>query len=138
MTKLHKPIIATIVPEEKRLAVLPRFFSFTQMLHAEALVFAYMAKLSVDYSGGYWHYYTLSNGGFYMAPAIDKAMRIEWNGNGYSGIMTADAAGIIATLFAVNHLAAETDTDKMTELYHQLLHFACGHPEDKAILAAID
>lgn len=138
MTELPKPIIATIVPEEKRLAVLPRFFSFAQMLCAEALVFAYMTKLSIDYSGGYWHYYTLSNGGFYMAPAIDVPMKIEWNGNGYSGMMTADAAGIVATLFAVNHLADETDTDKMTELYHQLLHFACAHPEAKAILAAID
>lgn len=138
MTEQTAAVVATIVPDHQRLSALPRFFGFAQMLRAEALVFGYMSKLSVDYAGGYWHYYTLSNGGFYMAPAIDKPMRIEWYGNGYSGLMTADAAGLVASMFAVSHLGAEVRTDAMADLYHQLRDFAADHPEARRIMAAID
>ncbi len=138
MTDTNTAIVATVVPDDKRLSVLPDFFGFKLMLDAEALAFAYMTKLSVDYSGGYWHYYRLSNGGFYMAPAIDKPMRLEWAGNGYEGMMTADAAGIVATLFMVNHLAAKVQTDAMVDLYYKVRDFAADHPEAKAIFAAID
>lgn len=49
-------------------------------------------RLSEDYNGGFWNFYTLTNGGFYMAPAGDKRMRLEVDGNGFSGEMSADAA----------------------------------------------
>ncbi|WP_454888066.1 antirestriction protein [Sphingomonas oryzagri] len=136
--KLSPKIEATLVPDDKRLSVLPDFFGFAQMLRAEAMVYGYMTKLSIDYTGGYWHYYKLDNGGFYMAPAIDTPMRVEWFGNGYEGTMSSDAAGIVATLFAVNQLAAELGTDAMIELYHALLDFGTEHAEQAAILSAID
>lgn len=131
-------IVATLVPEEKRLSVLPDFFGFAQMLRAEALAFAYMSKLSIDYTGGYWHYYKLDNGGFYMAPAMDIPMRVEWAGNGYEGTMSADAAGIVATLFMIGHLAHEVRTEAMAEAYTNLLDFATEHAEQAAILNAVD
>lgn len=136
--KLEPKIIATLVPEDQRLSVLPDFFGFAQMLRAEALTFAYMTKLSVDYTGGYWHYYKLDNGGFYMAPAIDTPMRVEWWGNGYRGTMSADAAGIVATLFMIGHLAGELQTDAIAALYHALLDFGTEHAEQASILSAID
>ena len=108
------------------------------MMRAEGLVYGYMSKLSIDYSGGYWHYYTLDNGGFYMAPGTNEPFRLCWNGNGYEGIMTADAAGIVSTLFAINQLAAESPSDAIADLYYQVRDFAAKHPEARAILAAID
>lgn len=138
MTVNSDAITAALVSDEQRLFILPRFFGYSQMLRAEALVYGYMSKLSVDYTGGYWHFYELSNGGFYMAPEIDKAMHIEWHGNEFSGLMTADAAGLVATMFAVSHLAAEVQSDELADLYHQLRDFACSHPEAKRIIAAID
>jgi hypothetical protein len=36
-----------------------------------------------------------------MAPKPDKRLRVEVDGNGFSGEMSADAAGIVATLFAL-------------------------------------
>ena len=136
--KLEPKIIANLVPEDQRLSVLPDTFGFAQMLRAEALTFAYMTKLSVDYAGGYWHYYKLDNGGFYMAPAIDTPMRVEWWGNRYRGTMSADAAGIVATLFMIGQLAGELQTDAIAELYHALLDFGTEHAEQAAILSAID
>lgn len=138
MTVQTESVTATLVPEEQRLLVLPRHFGFQHMLRAEALVYGYMSKLSVDYAGGYWHFYTLSNGGFYMAPAIDKAMQVEWYGNEFSGLMSADAAGLVATIFAVSHLGAEIQNDELAQLHDQLRDFACSHTEARRILAAID
>src|SRR3546814_6505276 len=57
-----------------------------------------ISKLSADFTGAYWHFYTLSNGGFYMAPGDQPQYRLEWDGNGFSGDVSADAAGLIATL----------------------------------------
>ena len=131
------PIVATLVPDDKRLSVLPDFFEFRQMLRAESMTFDFMTRLSIDYAGGYWHYYRLSNGGFYMAPAIETPMRVTWNGNGYEGTMSADAAGIVATLFMLN-VMAEDGTERMADLYYPLRDFAHEHAESRAIFSAID
>lgn len=132
------PIVATLVPEDKRMSVLPDFFGIAQMLLAEGTTFDYMRKLSIDYDGGYWHYYRLSNGGFYMALAQDKPMRVQWNGNGYDGTMSADAAGLVATLFMLCDLVNSDPYDKIIDLYYQVRDFASEHAEVKAIFAAID
>jgi len=131
-------IVATEVPEDKRLSVLPDFFGFALMLRAEALAYAWMSKLSIDYTGGHWHFYKLDNGGFYMAPSEEKDWRIAVDGNGYEATVTADAAGIIATLFMIGQLCHEVQTDAMANAYHALLDFATEHAEQAAILNAID
>jgi Antirestriction protein len=38
------------------------------MLTVERTVYDVLNELAPDYCGGYWHFYALSNGGFYMAP----------------------------------------------------------------------
>jgi hypothetical protein len=132
------PIIATLVPEDKRMSVLPEFFGFAQMLLAEGMTFDYMKTLSIDYTGGHWHYYRLSNGGFYMAPSDDKPMRVQTNSNGYEGTMSADAAGLTATLFMLNELANSLATEKLIDLYYQVRDFASEHAEITEIFKAID
>ena len=78
----------------------------------EPLVYAWLDRLSADYNGGQWDFFELSNGGFYMAPVMPGPLRIDVHGNYYSGTVSADAAGVIATLFALGQLAAEvTDAD---------------------------
>ena len=136
--KLEPKITATLVPEDQRLSILPDTFGFAQMLRAEALTYGWMSKLSIDYTGGYWHYYKLDNGGFYMAPSEEKPWRIAVHGNGYEGTVSADADGIIATLFMIGQLAGELETDAIAELYHALLDFGTEHAEQAAILSAID
>lgn len=131
------PIAATLVPEDKRMSVLPDFFGLKQMLHAESMTFNFMERLSVDYSGGHWHYYRLSNGSFYMAPAMDTPMRVSWADNYYDGTMSADAAGIVATLFMLNTMAQD-GSERMIDLYYQLIDFAGEHAEHGEIYRAIN
>lgn len=132
-------ITATLVPENKRMNFMPNFFGPNLMMRGESLVFSWLRKLSTDYNGGYWHFYTLSNGGFYMAPDIKGPLRLVVDGNYFSGDLSADAAGIVATLFALCQLANETENDRIIDLYHQLVEFAgTDHPEAGKIFSAID
>jgi hypothetical protein len=47
------------------------------MIIGEALVFGWLDRLCIDYSGGLWDFYSLSNGGFYMAPTNEKQFKID-------------------------------------------------------------
>ncbi len=97
-----------------------------------------MANLSSDYKGGLWAFYELSNNGFYMAPDSDQEFTIHVRGNDYHGTVSADAAGIITSLFALNALSWKTDENCFIEAYYSLRDFACEHYEAEAILSAID
>jgi len=107
-------IKARRVAEKDRLDFLPRYFTPRWMLHGESLVYAWMRRLSpglsggylLGYQGGYWEFYTLSNSGFYLAPT-GQEMRLIVEGNYFDEVVSADAAGIIATLFALNDLACD-------------------------------
>ena len=135
-------VVATLVPDPLRMEFLPFYFGTRRMLRGEALVFAWIGRLCEAYSGGYWAFYTLSNGGFYMAPDRPDAMHLEVQGNGFSGDVSADAAGVIATLFALCQLCEEVqgaeDADALTENFQRLREFADGHAEAAAIFRAID
>jgi len=136
------PVSASLVAEDNRLDFLPTSFTPRLMMHGEALVYAWMDRLSEDYKGGYWHFYTLSNGGFYLAPALESHMRVAVAGNWFEGELSADAAGIVATLFALCQLAADaqgTDAgDLLIDRYYFLRDFAAEHAEGPAIFRAID
>lgn len=143
-TQEQQPVSASLVADNHRLTFLPSYFGPRQMIRGEALVYAWLRKLSDDYNGGYWHYYTLTNGGFYMAPRLDKRLRLEVAGNGFGGEMSADAAGIVATLFALCQLASEIQgkddsaTDALVDRYLLLRDFAGDHAEARLIFQAID
>jgi hypothetical protein len=130
--------IATLVPENKRMDFMPQFFGPKLMMRGEILVFSWLSKLSPDYCGGYWHFYTLSNGGFYMAPDIKRSLRLFVDGNYFNDDLSADAAGIVATLFALNQLAQESRSEQIISFYYQLIEFASSHPEACKIFRAID
>lgn len=131
-------IKARRVAEADRLDFLPRYFTPRWMLRGESLVYSWMRRLSSDYQGGYWEFYELSNGGFYLALTGQEALRLSVEGNGFDGVVSADAAGIIATLFALNHLACETRSEGIIDLYDALRDFALEHSERASILHAID
>jgi hypothetical protein len=58
--------------------------------------------------------------------------------NGFEGTVSADAAGIIVTMYALSHLSFEFPSQLLAERYMQVRVLAMEHPECKAILAAID
>jgi len=131
-------IVATLVPEHQRLAFLPRHFD-THMMVFERQLYSQLRHLCADYDGGWWNFYDLSNGGCYLAPSGAELYRISVSGNGFEGSLSADAAGITATLFAMNTLTFRFPRlAQHAERYYQLRDFAYTHTEARLILAAID
>jgi hypothetical protein len=61
--------------------------------------------------------------------------------NYYTGELSADALGIVASLFSYSHLSFSGDTDfarACARHYHLLRAYMFTHPEVAAILGAID
>ena len=131
-------VTATLVSVEDRMDFLPAMFPRCFVL-GESMVFRWMENLSLDYKGGFWEFYRLSNGGFYMAPRTEaKAFWLEVDGNGFSDSVSADAAGIIACLFALCYMAHRTEDDAVIDNYHYLREYISHHPEAVKIWRAID
>ncbi|OYV02325.1 MAG: antirestriction protein [Burkholderiales bacterium PBB5] len=129
-------IQATLVSGDERPAFLPRVFG-RRFMQGEAGVFNWMRRLCRLYNGGYWDFVDLSNGGFYLRLVSDKPMALYVDGNGFNGELSADAASIVACLFAINELLFD-GADELTDAYYALRDYAGQHPESKRILNAID
>ncbi len=136
-------LTATLVPDEQRVDFWPQHFgSIPQWITLEPTVFAWMDRFCAAYSGGIWNFYTLSNGGAFMALEADDDSNEPWslfstmNGNG--GELSAEAAGIAACLMTYSHHAMRTECDAMTEHYYRLRDYALNHAECNAIMHIID
>jgi hypothetical protein len=97
-------VLATLVPDTQRMDFLPRHFG-RQMMTVEQHLYSRLSELSQDYTGGYWDFYDLSNGGCYLAPTAPEQFRVVVDGNDFEGTLSADAAGITATLFTFSEVA---------------------------------
>lgn len=130
-------IKATIVNDDNRLSFLPKYFG-KWMTHAEGCVYDKLKNICPAYHGGFWNFYELSNGGFYMAPEITEALPIFVESNGYECAMSADAAGIVTSLYALNKFCSVIEDEAMINRYYWLRDYALEHSEVKHILGAID
>lgn len=134
-------ITASLVPDALRLHFWPqRFSDIPQWILLEPRIFGWMDHLCENYSGGIWSFYTLSNGGAFMAPDADSDDKWPlFNGmNGNGAEMSAEAAGIAVCLMEYSHHACRTECDAMTAHYYRLRDYALQHPESSAILRIID
>jgi hypothetical protein len=101
-------------------------------------VYGFANRLCTDYKGGYWEYYELSNGGFYMAPSGVQNFEVSCE-NQFFGVLTADAMGIVVCLYTFSHLSFNPAApDSIAQHYHYLRDFAAGHAEAALIFQAID
>jgi len=136
-----KLLHATVMPDGMRISFWPQHFgTIPQWITLEPRIFAWMNRFCADYSGGIWQFYTLSNGGAFMAPDADRnetwSLFNNLNGNGVE--MSAEAAGIAVCLIEYSHHACRTECDAMTTHYYRLRDYALQHPEAHAILCIID
>lgn len=143
VTENTSPLTATLLPDTQRLHFWPQHFGgIPQWILLEPRIFARMDRLCADYHGGIWQFYTLSNGGAFMAPEPEEGSEDKWtlfndmNGNGAD--MSAEAAGIAACLLEYSHHACRTECDAMTAHYYRLRDYALSHPECRAIMHIID
>lgn len=139
MQRKTQIITAKLVLESKRMDTADKHFGIRFPLVFEPMVYRFAEQLAESYTGGYWHFYTLSNGGFYMAPNLDESFSVVAD-NAYTGNLSADALGITTCLYTYSNLSFGEGAfgERCTEAYHRLYEFAMQHPEAGAIRAAID
>jgi hypothetical protein len=140
-TEALPAVAATPVADEDRIKFWPQHFgTIPQWITLEPYIFAWLDRLCANYSGGIWHFYTLSNGGAFMAPESedDEKWVLFNSGNGNEAELSSDAAGIVVCLLAYSHHACRTECDAMTEHYYRLRDYALAHPETRAIMRLID
>jgi hypothetical protein len=134
------PVTRQLVPEDQRLTVTASLFGAHFPLAIEPVIFGVTERMASDYHGGYWQFYTLDNGGFYMAPDDDRVFTVCCD-NYFIGELSAQALGISATLYSFSHcsFSREESFGRVCALhYHWLRAYMYDHPEVAAILGAID
>ncbi|MCB5299236.1 antirestriction protein [Yersinia intermedia] len=132
-------LTATAVPGHQRMRFwLQHFGSILQWLMLEPRIFGWMDRLCTDYHGRSWSFYTLSNGGAFMAPEGDEQWSLFNGMNGNGAEMSAEAAGIVVCLLAYSHHACRTENEAMTEHFYRLRDHALSHAESNAIMHLID
>ncbi|MDW9626822.1 antirestriction protein [Sinorhizobium meliloti] len=142
-TSMSTPVIApqsaTIVPEASRPEFLPTLFGRSLLIVAENAVYSLMERLSpLDYGGGCWTFYEHEGKPLFLAPQSKSRFRITGEITGFQGEVPAEAAGIIATLFAFSHLSFQYQSEHLSEGYGRLYAYSADHPEAVEIFQAID
>ncbi|MGN6424255.1 MAG: antirestriction protein [Asticcacaulis sp.] len=131
--------VAQIVSETDREMFLPTLFGGRHIIVAETTVYGFMGRLSPeDYQGGLWDFFALAGAPLFLAPPTKERYRIACDTNGFEGEASAEAAGIIATLFTFSHLSFQYGSDLLSEGYYRLYDYAADHPEARVIFGAID
>jgi hypothetical protein len=128
-----------LVPEGQRMTVAERLFGIHFPLRLEPVVYGITEWMASDYNGGYWDFFTLSNGGFYIAPSGDRVYHVTCD-NMFEGDLSADALGITACLYAYSHLSFSNGRFGRVCAchYHRLREYMFEHAEVRGILGATD
>lgn len=124
-------------PDKKRAMFLPRFVG-NKYQNYENAIYDFLGKISPGYTGGYWEFYTLSNGGFYMSLSKEGFLEIEQPTNHYKGKMSADAASIAVNLCVLSDFAFTVHEKWFSRAFHLLRDYAKYHPEASEIFSLID
>lgn len=133
------PLAAVIVPDERRAGFLPALFGRSLLIIGENAVYGLMERLSpLDYGSGFWDFYEQDGKPLFLAPRSKSRFRITGEITGFQGDVSAEAAGMIATLFAFSHLSFQHQSDHLSEGYGRLYAYAAAHPEASEIFQAID
>ena len=118
MNQNTSPVTASSVPEKQRINFWPKHFGkIPQWMLLEHRAFAWMDRLCEAYNGSYWNYYTLSNGGVFIAPDSEDTWAMFNKLNGNCAEMSSEVASIAVCLLNWSHHAFRTARSAMSEHY---------------------
>ncbi len=139
MDTLEISITKTLIAEPERLGTLPRYLG-KHSLEFEMSVYGFMDRFCEAYNGGYWDYYRLSNGGFFMCLSGKDRFNVSNDGNHFDSEMSAEGVSVGVNIFALNALLWGDQTDaRIIGLYDDLRDYAAEIPgEAEKIWAFID
>lgn len=137
--KMEGLITKEIVPRNERLGFMASHFG-AHASEFQTLVFTLMERHCPPYSGGYWDFYKLSNGGIYISLDQEGDFKVSRASNYFCDEMTVDGASIAMNLEALNNFAWKYPSWEYGEMYHSLRDYAfgSGHGDAGKIAGFID
>ena len=141
MTLVASNIVTeTLVPENRRMGFYMKHFLRAGFVTCELRYTHLMRMLCAEYTGGYWEFVELSNGGFFVYPRIVGDLDLVWSGNFFEGKASAKVAGIIVTIFTLSSYYDLPDPDHYVIKAELLKDYVSQLPEDivSLIYQAID
>jgi hypothetical protein len=132
------------VADNQRVNHTAKIFGHNFPLRLEPFVYGITNQICPEYHGGFWDFWELSNGAFMMSPSVGaadagKLFSVSCE-NGFEGMLSADALGIVACLYSYSNLSFGEDAfaEICAVQYHLIREYMFGHVEVKSILRAID
>lgn len=122
-------ITATLLYSDEQVNFSSLLFGSSLMDLGESFVYRKHEHLTGYHDSGDWHFYKLSNGGFYLAPKTDEHLNITFFDDDFVDVMTSDATGVVATMFVLDHLFDAFGDMHLFTMNGKLKDFALGHPE---------
>jgi hypothetical protein len=122
------------VPEWEVNAFQIRFFGFDKAPTRHAVTRAIAAHTDLNPSA-YVHL-SLSNGGMYMVPVLDRGKVVVWRDGDRVQTCSAAAAGIRASLIALREILRDTGEHEFGKNMLRLEDYAQQHPERRFILGS--
>lgn len=109
----EKPICVHQVHVTQRALFFPTYF-YEQATDAKDFLACWFRHHCKGWQGGYLEYYVTSNNGFFVEPDFEQKMHIQLATSRYNGMMSAEAAGITATIYLLEHHLMMTWPDGIT------------------------
>jgi len=111
-----------------------------RFMQTQNRIFSWLDRMCEDYDGGEWSYCLLSNGGFFLYPIIPQGpFTLKGNpmfGNEVPVSLSAEAAGIVATLLAVDGIVV-ISRGREIDYFSLLYRYASEHQESAEIRQAL-
>ena len=131
-----------ITPVTHRTNFTPTLFGKRLFMAGENMVYNIARSMCNEYTGGYWEYVANKDQTvMFMYPKTDEKFEVKAQ-NYYQGTLSAEAFGIVCTLYALNHLMftpmPEPMLENLVEKFYALRDYAAEHEEAEEIFGAID
>ncbi|HEQ1859512.1 TPA: antirestriction protein [Providencia alcalifaciens] len=133
-------ILANVVPLSARANFWQSHFGTVKGFATfEVMIFTIMGQFCDEYTGGYWEYCTLSNGGAFIYPDLGSEQLALFNmHNGNEAELSPEAAGVAVCLMLYSQWSFRTESELLVERFYQLREYAIQHPESSAIFHLVD
>ncbi|MDR2227786.1 MAG: antirestriction protein [Providencia sp.] len=133
-------ISATPVPNHQRMRFWQTHFGAVKGFTTfEVVIFTIMSQFCDEYTGSYWEYCTLPNGGAFIYPDLSPEKLTLFNmHNGNEAKLSPEAAGVAVCLMLYSQWSFRTESELLVERFYQLRDYAIQHPESSAIFYLID
>jgi hypothetical protein len=127
------------IPVNQRVKITAELFGLAFPMRLEPTIFNFAGNLAAEYDGGYWEFYKLSNGGFFMCPTADTPFHVRCE-NGFEGELSAEAFGIVCSMYVFSNFSFSDGAfaETCAQHYHWLREYALDHAEAGSIMQAID